>query len=414
MTMRRLLALLLVLLAWPGAASAQICPATELVTRFGRWFPPARTELANGQRRSAVTLPTTSPHVAVRLLVEASSEPGAHWKIVLRDPKLRVLAILTAADFVGAPPGGTLRRWTGRLDERFVTAELIGGTAETRAGIVDGQGLPASGEGYKVYSIKGDVPNWQPLERATAELYLARGESVGMMMSGGQSPASDGILRRENWCCSGAMLTKDIYITNWHCGGTAAMPDNAYWVTNGACANGLVDLGWDGGSARRMYDCVKVLRVDKRLDYALLRVRPVLGPGAATGPATPVRIEEALPDDDKLFVVHHAECQPKLVSSLGCILKQKSRRAWTDPVTTKNGPEIAYECDTETGASGAPVFDSQGRMFALHHLGFEKASPANACAIPDTVNKGITMRAIMNDLRANAPEIAAEIANAAP
>jgi hypothetical protein len=140
------------------------------------------------------------------------------------------------------------------------------------------------------------------------------------------------------------------------------------------------------------------LHQSKRLDFVLLRVAPIVGPGAATGRALPVTFSRDLPaaPQNDIFLVHHAECRTKRVSFSNCRIKDRSYRAWTDLNTVVSGPDITHTCDTEQGASGAPVFDSYGRMVALHHLGFERDGPQ--CQ-SDNINKAVQMSAILDDVQ---------------
>lgn len=395
----------IVLLMAPSAVPAQPpaqCHRGESVTAFGEWFAPA-VQLDSGARSAAKLVPdgVSAKAAAVRLQINVSAPPGQSWSLVLRDPSLSILAILDERDFAG---GAT--QWTGRLESPRVGAELVGGGSGVRVAFVSGMALPKNSAGVNVFSTQSAVPNWvDPFQRPEAT-YRRAAEAVGMLVTGAQTVGQDGVPRKGAWCCSGAMLTSDIYITNWHCGGATGIPEQAYWNEQ-VCANAVLDLGWhEQVTARRQYACSAVLHQDRRLDYVLLRVRPIIGPGAATGRAPPVPVSRELPADNGIFMVHHAQCKPKLVSYSGCQIVNRSRRAWTDPATATSGPDITHRCDTEPGASGAPVFDGRGRMVALHHLGFEGGGPQ--CP-SDRLNKATTMASILDDLRSANPALFAEL-----
>ena len=398
-------ALAAILVASPALAQAPRCVSGESVTRFGEWFSPG-VSLDAGQRRQNDVVPAlrgAAAPVAVRLQLAVSTPAGADWKLVLRDPQLRVLAIVESRDFA---PGAVRQQWTGRLEAAQVSAELLGDVRGARIGFAAGMALPSGAKDVNVYSISGAAPNWRDLyEAGTATVQRQQGESVGMMVSGAVAFPPSGPPAKATWCCSGAMLTADIYITNWHCGGTDSLPDAAHW-TSEICANTVLDLGWDEGNrARRQYACTAVLHRSKTLDYALLRVSPVTGPGAATGRANPVVISAVLPADDSIFIVHHAQCLTKKVSAQGCSIDNRAFPGWT---STSGASEISYTCDTEPGASGAPVFDAAGRMIALHHLGHQKRAGGPDCPV-DAVNKGIGMASILADLAASRPDLLAEL-----
>jgi len=59
--------------------------------------------------------------------------------------------------------------------------------------------------------------------------------------------------------------------------------------------------------------------------------------------------------------------------------------------------EILHSCDTEGGSSGAPVFDEEGNLAALHHLGYE-TPPGGKC---DYQNKAVKILDILGFLRKN-------------
>ena len=121
-----------------------------------------------------------------------------------------------------------------------------------------------------------------------------------------------------------------------------------------------------------------------------------------------MRIATALPTGDDIFIVHHAQCLTKQVSARGCTIDKRSIPGWTDDSSTVTGSDITYSCDTEPGASGAPVFDINGRMIALHHLGHQKVADGPRCPV-DTVNKGVSMGSILADLELNRPDLLAEL-----
>ncbi|MFS0736859.1 serine protease [Sphingomonas sp. 1P06PA] len=393
------------LCCWPAVAQpAAQCSKGESVTSFGEWFSPAVTlDVATRSARKLVPDAAAANAVGVRLQIRVTAPAGQRWSLILRDPALRVLAILDERDFAGE---GSATQWTGRLESPQVGAELVGGGAGLRAAFVAGMALPRNSAGVNVFSAQSATPNWVDPYTRPEIIYRKAAEAVGMLVTGAQQIDEQGIPRKQSWCCSGAMLTSDIYITNWHCGGAKGIPDAAYWNQD-ICANTVLDLGWhEQTAARRQYACSAVLHQNRRLDYALLRVRPIVGPGAATGRAPPLPVSRVLPAGNAAFLIHHAQCKPKLVSFSGCEIVSRSHRAWTDDRSATSGPDITHRCDTEPGASGAPLFDTTGRMIALHHLGFEGGGPQ--CPT-DRLNKATTMASIYDDIGAARPDLLAEL-----
>src|SRR5262249_18342167 len=91
------------------------------------------------------------------------------------------------------------------------------------------------------------------------------------------------------------------------------------------------------------------------LDYALLELendvenRPILGQGRRKhGPA----LEEAL------FILQHPEGATLQISSHAVIGTNRSR--------------VRYRATTKPGASGAPCFDMNWNLLAIHHYGAER------------------------------------------
>lgn len=125
----------------------------------------------------------------------------------------------------------------------------------------------------------------------------------------------------------------------------------------------------------------------EQLDYALLRVAGAPGDqtlGGTSQPGAPTRgwITELAPPvaaDTFLFILQHPLGKPIAMAG--------------DRVTAVNGngTRIRYKTNTEHGSSGAPCFDINWRLAALHHLGdpgFAKLNRAD-------YNEGIPLQAIL-------------------
>jgi hypothetical protein len=213
--------------------------------------------------------------------------------------------------------------------------------------------------------------------------------------------------RKGSWCCSGVMLSSDVMLTNWHCGGSREldMGDDEYWRSD-VCENTIVDLGWVKGALSRQYSCAKVLAHNRRLDIALIRLRPVVGVGGGIG--TPVRAkmsESPVASDQDIFVVHHAKCAEKLVSDR-CRVRAASYPGWKDDGGSGAQLDFSHDCNTEQGASGAPVFDLNGKLVGLHHLGVKRGPHCNRL---DDVNKAVSIREVHRFLRKKHPDLADQL-----
>lgn len=369
------------------------CAAHERVTTLGAWFNVNQTLTAAGPRRK-VQAPDTGNAVALRLQLRVENPGDKTWRLVIRDPRQRALAVLAADDFT--EDGALITRWTGILRWTQVYLDLEAASPAVKIVAEAALALPASsGDGDAVFSIPPGSPKWKALHGEqtatdfTNETIQRAGQSVGMMQTavvvGGE---------KKTWCCSGVMVGSDLFLTNWHCGGTEGVTDAGYWKA--ACDNAIIDLGWDQGSTRRQLSCRGVVAMDKARDFALLRVRGALGEGAALR-ASPARVSLASPTADQpVFVVHHPQCEIKQVSE-SCRVVAPAYRAWTDPDGVGAKIDLTHTCATETGSSGGAVFDAEGRLIALHHAGFDTAA---ACARNDQVNKAVRI----GEIRAALPD----------
>ena len=64
---------------------------------------------------------------------------------------------------------------------------------------------------------------------------------------------------------------------------------------------------------------------------------------------------------------------------------------------------IQYTTSTEPGSSGSPVFDDDFHVIAIHHSGGMIAEPGTTRRY--LRNAGSSMSAVLEDLKAHAPEI---------
>jgi len=389
------------LLATP--ALAQRCKLAEAVTSFGAWFTVgARLTPAYPD----YTVVAQAPQLVARsmkLRMEVAGGSDRQWHLIVRDPEYRALASFGPDDFVGDEGRLNRPRWTGRLYHDRVHIELV--TAKRDADIVltisAGIALPAESTEQHVFSAQ-DIqnPRWKELHGSQDTRPRKAGAKVGMLMAGQQTPQGD----KGAWCCSAVMIGPDLALTNWHCGGDNSWMKSADYWQGSVCANTTLDLGWDGGEVRRQYNCVAVEALDERLDYAVLRLRPVVGAGGMVGQPLYERLAAApAPAIGNAFVVHHAMCKPKLLSS-SCSVRSLVHANWLADGTMT---DLTHDCDTEHGSSGAPIFDDEGRLVALHHVGF-KRNP-QTCEAEDRVNKGVRITDIVAHIKASRPALAVEL-----
>ena len=123
-----------------------------------------------------------------------------------------------------------------------------------------------------------------------------------------------------------------------------------------------------------------------QLDFALIRLATPIGLSPAERgwvplPTTAPAIYGGMP----LIIVQHPKSAPlKFTVDTSSVMGLYS-----------GDRRLRYRTNTESGASGAPVFDIEGRLVAMHHLGYP-AWPANA---PTTYNQGIPIATIYRRLK---------------
>lgn len=116
-------------------------------------------------------------------------------------------------------------------------------------------------------------------------------------------------------------------------------------------------------------------------DWAVIRV-----PGM--DPAAPVIALEAAPVPrvgDPAFILQHPQNQRK---RLGFVRNR---------ITAVTEDRVQYLTDTQPGSSGAPVFDAQGRLIALHHRGGTPTQMAGKA--PLTKNQGVRISRVQEQLQ---------------
>ncbi len=139
-------------------------------------------------------------------------------------------------------------------------------------------------------------------------------------------------------------------------------------------------------------DRCAVFSPEAELDYALIAVGPRVS-GADTLANFGFCPMSDTPDRHvigmNVNIVQHPRGMRKIVALRNNLL------------TARRDTKLLYETDTETGSSGAPVFSDTWDVVALHHYGEPMDElDENGKPIPQTVNEGIRISAIVRDLRA--------------
>lgn len=353
------------------AFGAETCSSKSTsLTSFGRAMPlgmPVQTSPS----MSKVVLDdgATGGLRYARLLVDVKAQASIVWRLLVRDHELRPIAVLRGK-------GNNSARWTDRLnlnDGNLVYVEISSGPGASAVVIEANVMHKTVVDGY--YSLRKDgQPDYVDLYSSDSSKRRL-GDHVGMLM---------GHLGKTTWCCSAFAIGPNHVMTNWHCGGDEDII-GAESVWNGEiCKRTIIDFSWDGDATDREFACSKVVYLDKNLDIAVLEVRDLAEGG---GTLVPVTFRSSSPYvGENLHLVHHPACSPKKLS-FGCSVREVGRRGWANQLPS----DFAYSCDTESGSSGAPVFDDEGRVVGIHHLGYQKVLMGGC----DGLNKGVEAAALL-------------------
>lgn len=382
-------ALLLFLGGAPPAKPAEACAAVESVTLFGNRIDPA-IELSVDNLSAPPTAGYPLKEVAwYKALFQIQQDDTRPWRITVYDGRNHVLVNFSAVDLRSG--GG--KRWTGVLPADSEVVLEAPADSPVRVSIPTLVLYPPKSGDTRFYSTQASSPAWRGLYNIKDEVPQKVGAAVGMIVA--SSPSDSGFIE---WCCTGVMVSKDVMLTNYHCG---AAPGVAAWNT-AVCPNMVIDLAHDDRDVRQQYSCAEVLAKDLTLDYALIRIRPVAGGSEYVGePVFRSLAGATAVSATEIFTVHHAQCQTKLLSP-ACRSELRSATNRAEPT------EFAHTCDTEPGASGAPIFDDQGRLMGLHHRGFlrtDDCQPVNNIKR----NYAIPISLIVADLRKKSAALAREL-----
>ncbi|MGL5003129.1 MAG: trypsin-like serine peptidase, partial [Casimicrobium sp.] len=132
---------------------------------------------------------------------------------------------------------------------------------------------------------------------------------------------------------------------------------------------------------------------EDQLDYALIAIGARIS-GEATLPDLGYCMLSDTPDRHvigmNVNIVQHPNGWPKTVALRNNTLTFRTDRT------------LLYETDTQTGSSGAPVFNDGWDLVALHHYGapFLERVDEDGNPLPQSVNEGVRISAIVRDLKA--------------
>jgi V8-like Glu-specific endopeptidase len=369
-----------------GGGGGDACPeGRPPLTKFG-------SRLRDGRRVNPelkIQLPSTPRYFRLRFALE---EDRGSWSLVVRNHTGRALNIFDRASFGPQHPDqrGRRVRWTDRIPGAFAQVDLITSGAEPAPVVRLDEYIVMDASAENTYYSSQDENNRRirPLYEDDSLDHRRLGDMVGLLFAG---------RRGAMWACSAVAVAENVVLTNWHCGN---LPDAAaldYW-NQSICDATMIDFSWDGDERSREFACEEVLEASNpQLDLAFLRVRPIERPEALR----PATLLDRAPGDEEVVLIHHPAGMPKQIT--------RDCRAFGE--STDVGPtRFAHKCDTETGSSGAPVFDRDGALLGLHHEGFER--DPQTCRPLDALNKAIRSHAILEWLRRETTPGGAELLKA--
>lgn len=195
------------------------------------------------------------------------------------------------------------------------------------------------------------------------------------------------LLRVENvfggFTGTGFRIGSDLVLTNHH----------VLFPENNKAATVQVDFSFDVDTAGASLPVVSLagdvatIVGDAGDDWAVVRVAnmkpniPIIDLAADVVPT----------NNEQAFIVQHPEGRQK---RLGFVRNM---------ITSVTDQFVQYLTDTQPGSSGAPVFDAQGRLIALHHRG---GTPTQKTGMaPLTKNQGVRISRVVAGLGAQGVEI---------
>ncbi|WP_424830897.1 trypsin-like serine peptidase [Ruegeria sp.] len=296
------------------------------------------------------------------------------WQETFERPGAQFIQLELLDDSSGASSSFIeITNFTGNVVQKISAQELSeAGTLFTH--LVPGQSVTVSVRGveddqfgFKIVSINYDKSGArfesisEPDEREHVGRYTGEWELLDAVE---RSVAKLSYLKNKNgvrkrYVCTGFMVSDSTMITNHHCVATADV-----------CKTTKVLFGYQKSDAfftapKEQFGCVKVLKADRNLDVALLELD---GKPGAVSEWGSLKLSSSVPvTGQKLFLVQHPAGEPKQISDYDCSVSKSPVNGYEKDL------DLAHECDTLGGSSGSPVFNEEGEVIALHHLGMSRS-----------------------------------------
>lgn len=368
----------------------------ELLTDLGQRYEIIPSITINKQVPREKLHHKHPPARYLRVFIEPIEITKKGWRLSIRDRDYRPLQTFGPEDFESESGTNLEKLWTRRLPGTMLHFDLVFSDLSVNASfkVREYIAMPERADN-PFYSMQTDVPEWTSLfenDPRVPDFSRRLGDVVGFLM-GSRIPKS--------WCCSGVVITTKpvLFLTNFHCGGLPHLATDNYWTPQ-ICKSTLIDLSWDEDGQSREYSCQEVVMKDPVRDIAILRIKAV-DPDSA--PIPPIIRSRPISDQELINIIHHPACETKKISTK-CQVVQAAVKGWRD----ESDPDLDFThiCDTENGSSGAPIFDQEGFLVGLHHLGFAEDPDTGKC---DKLNKAIRMDKILGLLESEHPGIVSSL-----
>lgn len=326
----------------------------------------------------------------LRIRIQVANPKVCDWYLTIRDKEFKLIQTLSREDFHDSDS-----LWTVRIYQSAVFLDLESCPDAAASPVVTVQeylAMPPKTDKNPFYSTQASIAAWKELYKGD-EKHKSWGDFVGILI---------GSWNRVSWTCSGVMVARDLFLTNWHCGAprftggddpntpAKPFPEAGYW-DEFIVRDILVDTSWDTDLLSRDFVVVRdgVLAQSSELDFAILEVKPI----TSAGKVRPVQISlTPISQKDQLWIIQHPLALQKRISS--CEVINPETQGWH---ATSGLVDFTHQCDTEGGSSGAPVFNSKGQLVGIHHKGFELDAKDCKPLLPK-VNKAVRIDKIMSYL----------------
>lgn len=176
---------------------------------------------------------------------------------------------------------------------------------------------------------------------------------------------------------TGFRISNSLLLTNWH-----VLHSEGARASSVTVEFGFEDDGDGGGKASRSIGCdVTTIQGKSTDDWAVIQVNEDPGDDF---PVLPLSKSGEPSIDAPAFIIQHPGGERKRIAYV------------RNQITFIDDSVIQYISDTQTGSSGAPVLNDQGRLIALHHSGGRPQEVAGKA--PLRKNEGIRISRVRQGL----------------